>query len=115
MKLFYLLLRMLVSSDSLSQTIHELFQVAGIAAVALVLLIGFIFFLPTIISGLRKARLRGLICIVNLVLIATAFFNSILPLVIWLILMALAITGKKDTEKIETTGVKITYSHREDD
>lgn len=43
-----------------------------------------------------------------------AFFNIILPLVIWLGLMILAVTGKKDSEKIETTGVKITHSYRED-
>ena len=40
--------------------------------------------------------------------------GSILPLVIGLGLMILAVTGKKDSEKIETTGVKITHSYRED-
>ena len=106
---------LLVSSGSIPEAIQELFQAAGIVAAAFVLLLGFIFFLPTIISGLRKSKSRWLICVANVIFIVVAFFNIILPLVIWLGLMILAVTGKKDAEKIETTGVKITHSYREDD
>lgn len=70
--------------------------------------------LPTIVSGLRKTKSRWLICVANVIFIVVAFFNIILPLVIWLGLMILAVAGKKDAEKIETTGVKITHSYRED-
>lgn len=110
---FYFI-RLLVSGGSVPEAIQELFQAAGIAAAAFVLLLGFIFFLPTIISGLRKTKSRRLICVANVIFIVVAFFNIILPLVIWLGLMILAVTGKKDAEKIETTGVKITHSYRED-
>ena len=110
---FYFI-RLLVSSGSVPEAIQELFQAAGIAAAAFVLLLGFIFFLPTIVSGLRKSKSRWLICVANVIFIVVAFFNIILPLVIWLGLMILAVTGKKDAEKIETTGVKITHSYRED-
>ncbi len=106
---FYFI-RLLVSSGS----VQELFQAAGIAAAAFVLLLGFIFFLPTIVSRVRKSKSRWLICVANVIFIVVAFFNIILPLVIWLGLMILAVTGKKDAEKIETTGVKITHSYRED-
>ena len=110
---FYFI-RLLVSSGSVPEAIQELFQAAGIVAAAFVLLLGFIFFLPTIISGLRKTKSRRLICVANVIFIVVAFFNIILPLVIWLGLMILAVTGKKDAEKIETTGIKITHSYRED-
>lgn len=110
---FYFI-RLLVSGGSVPEAIQELFQAAGIAAAAFVLLLGFIFFLPTIISGLRKTKSRRLICVANVIFIVVAFFNIILPLVIWLGLMILAVTGKKDAEKIETTGIKITHSYRED-
>ncbi|WP_303436840.1 hypothetical protein [uncultured Oscillibacter sp.] len=110
---FYFI-RLLVSSGSIPEAIQELFQATGIVAAAFVLLLGFIFFLPTIISGLRKSKSRWLICVANVIFIVVAFFNIILPLVIWLGLMILAVTGKKDSEKIETTGVKITHSYRED-
>ena len=110
---FYFI-RLLVSGGSVPEAIQELFQAAGIAAAAFVLLLGFIFFLPTIISGLRKTKSRRLICVANVIFIVVAFFNIVLPLVIWLGLMILAVTGKKDAEKIETTGVKITHSYRED-
>ena len=106
---FYFI-RLLVSSGS----VQELFQAAGIAAAAFVLLLGFIFFLPTIVSRVRKSKSRWLICVATVIFIVVAFFNIILPLVIWLGLMILAVTGKKDAEKIETTGVKITHSYRED-
>jgi len=79
------------------------------------MLLGAIFFLPTIISGLRKAKLRWVICIVNVVFIVVAFFNIILPVMIWVVLMILAITGKKDVEKIEISEIKINYSKKEDD
>lgn len=111
---FFYFIRILLSSGSVPEAIQEIFQVAGIMAVAFILLLGFIFFLPTIISGLRKAKARWLVCIVNVIFIVVAFFNIILPLVIWLLLMILAVAGKKDINKIETTGVKITYT-REDD
>ena len=111
---FYFI-RLLVSSGSVPEAIQELFQAAGIVAAAFVLLLGFIFFLPTIISGLRKSKSRWLICVANVIFIVVAFFNIILPVVIWLGLMILAVAGKKDAEKIETTGVKITHSYREDD
>ncbi len=114
MNLFYFI-RLLTSGESVPEAIQELFQVAGIMTIAFVLLLGFVYFLPTIISGLRKTKLRWIIFILNVVFIVVLFFNLILPLVIWLVLMVLAITGKKDMNKIETTGVKITYSHREDD
>ena len=110
---FYFI-RLLVSSGSIPEAIQELFQATGIVAAAFVLLLGFIFFLPTIISGLRKSKSRWLICVANVIFIVVAFFNIILPLVIWLGFMILAVTGKKDSEKIETTGVKITHSYRED-
>lgn len=110
---FYFI-RLLVSGGSVPEAIQELFQAAGIAAAAFVLLLGFIFFLPTIISGLRKSKSRWLICVANVIFIVVAFFNIVLPLVIWLGLMILAVTGKKDAEKIETTGIKITHSYRED-
>lgn len=110
---FYFI-RLLVSGGSVPEAIQELFQAAGIAAATFVLLLGFIFFLPTIISGLRKSKSRWLICVANVIFIVVAFFNIILPLVIWLGLMILAVTGKKDAEKIETTGIKITHSYRED-
>ena len=110
---FYFI-RLLVSSGSIPEAIQELFQATGIVAAAFVLLLGFIFFLPTLISGLRKSKSRWLICVANVIFIVVAFFNIILPLVIWLGLMILAVTGKKDSEKIETTGVKITHSYRED-
>lgn len=110
---FYFI-RLLVSSGSIPEAIQELFQATGIVAAAFVLLLGFIFFLPTIISGLRKSKSRWLICVANVIFIVVAFFNIVLPLVIWLGLMILAVTGKKDAEKIETTGVKITHSYRED-
>lgn len=113
MNVFYFI-RLLVSSGSIPEAIQELFQATGIVAAAFVLLLGFIFFLPTIISGLRKSKSRWLICGANVIFIVVAFFNIILPLVIWLGLMILAVTGKKDSEKIETTGVKITHSYRED-
>lgn len=113
MNVFYFI-RLLVSSGSIPEAIQELFQAAGIVAAAFVLLLGFIFFLPTIVSGLRKSKSRWLICVANVIFIVVAFFNIILPLVIWLGLMILAVTGKKDAEKIETTGVKITHSYRED-
>lgn len=83
-------------------------------ATAFVLLLGFIFFLPTIILGLRKSKSRWLICVANVIFIVVAFFNIILPLVIWLGLMILAVTGKKDAKKIETTGVKTTHLYMED-
>lgn len=110
---FYFI-RLLVSSGSVPEAIQELFQAAGIVAAAFVLLLGFIFFLPTIVSGLRKTKSRWLICVANVIFIVVVFFNIVLPLVIWLGLMILAVTGKKDAEKIETTGVKITHSYRED-
>lgn len=110
---FYFI-RLLVSSGSVPEAIQELFQAAGIVAAAFVLLLGFIFFLPTIVSGLRKTKSRWLICVANVIFIVVAFFNIVLPLVIWLGLMILAVTGKKDAEKIETTGVKITHSYKED-
>ena len=113
MNVFYFI-RLLVSSGSVPEAVQELFQAAGIVAAAFVLLLGFIFFLPTIISGLRKTKSRWLICAANVIFIVVAFFNIILPLVIWLGLMILAVTGKKDAEKIETTGVKITHSYRKD-
>ena len=62
-------IRLLVSSDSIPEAIQELFQAAGIAALAFVLLLGFIFFLPTIISGLRESKPRWLICVANVVFI----------------------------------------------
>jgi len=105
---------LLASGHSLTESIQELVQIAGAVAIVSILLLGFMFFLPTIISGLRKAKLRWIICVVNLVFIAVAFFNIILPAVIWLVLMILAITGKKDVEKIETTGVKVTYVQKGD-
>lgn len=110
---FYFI-RLLVSSGSVPEAIQELFQAAGIVAAAFILLLGFIFFLPTIVSGLRKTKSRWLICVANVIFIVVVFFNIVLPLVIWLGLMILAVTGKKDAEKIETTGVKITHSYRED-
>ena len=113
MNVFYFI-RLLVSSGSVPEAIQELFQAAGIAAAAFVLLLGFIFFLPTIISGLRKSKSRWLICVANVIFIVVAFFNIVLPLVIWLGLMILAVTGKKDAEKTETTGVKITHLYRKD-
>lgn len=114
MNLFYLF-RLLATNDSLPETIQELVEVAGIMAIAFIILLGFIFFLPTIISGLRKAKLRWLIFIVNMIFIVVAFFNIILPLIIWLVLMIFASAGKKDKDKIETSGIKITYSYKEDD
>ena len=58
--------------------------------------------------------MQWLICIVNILSIAILFYNIILPLMIWLVLMIIAIAGKKDTEKIENIGINITYKQEGD-
>ena len=55
-------IELLVSGESFATAIGELFKVAGVMALAIVLIVGLIFFLPTIIATLRHIKLRVLVC-----------------------------------------------------
>ena len=89
------------------ESIQQLTQTIGALSIIFILIIGFIFFLPIIISSVRKSACRLIICILNITSIPLFFINLFIPVVIWLILMILAITSKKSIEKITPPDINI--------
>lgn len=86
----------------------QTFQIAGFV------ILGLIYLLPSIISGLRRTKVRWIIFILNIVFTAAAYINAILPVVAWLILAIIAITGKKDMNRVKTAGIKIVNVQKEE-
>ena len=91
-------IELLVSGESLATAIGELFKIAGAMALAIVLIVGLIFFLPTIIATLRHIKLRVFVCILNVLAIVTLFVQILLPIIVWLVIMILAISGKTESK-----------------
>lgn len=93
------LTNLISSGESLATAIGEMLRMAGLTAIVFVLIIGFIFFMPTIIASLRHIKLRVLVCILNVLAIATFFVQILVPIIIWLIIMILAISAKPEQKK----------------
>ena len=81
---------------NLIENINEAIRLLGILAIVLILIIGFVFFLPTIIASLRHIKLRAFVCVVNVIGISTFFLSFYIPIIIWLVLMIVALVGKKE-------------------
>lgn len=90
------LIKLVSSGESLATAIGEMLRLAGLAAIVIVLIIGFIFFVPTIIASLRHIKLRVLVCILNVAAIATIFVAIYIPVIVWLVIMIIAISGKPE-------------------
>ena len=91
-------IELIVSGESLATALGELFKIAGAMALAIVLMIGVVFFLPTIIATLRHIKLRVFVCVLNVLAIITLFVQILLPIIVWLAIMILAITGTPDSK-----------------
>jgi hypothetical protein len=88
------LINLISSGESLVTAIGEMIRIAGLAALVIVLIIGFIFFVPSIVASLRHIKLRIFVCVLNVLAIATVFLKIFIPVLIWLFIMILAISGK---------------------
>ncbi|SET46474.1 hypothetical protein SAMN04487771_101944 [[Clostridium] aminophilum] len=89
------------SGQSLADAVTEMLKTMGLMAIVLILVMGFLFFIPTIIASFRQIRLRVLVCALNVLVIATVCFNPFLPAVIWLCIMIIAIAGKREAKKTD--------------
>lgn len=90
------LLELISSGESLAAEIGEMLRVTGLAAIVIVLLVGFVFFLPTIVASLRHIKLRVLVCVLNILAIASIFVAIYIPIVIWLVIMLIAISNRPE-------------------
>ena len=61
--------------QSLADGVTEMIKTLGFMAIVIILVMGFLFFIPTIISSFRQIRLRVLVCVLNVLVIATFCFN----------------------------------------
>ena len=96
------LIELIVSGESFAAAISQMIRMAGLAAIAIVLIVGFIFFVPTIIASLRHIKLRIFVCILNVLAIVALFLHILIPILIWLFIMILAISGKPVLETKNT-------------
>ncbi len=80
----------------MASLMEKLLDVAGVGTVIMIILIVLVYFLPAVIALIRKTKMRLLICILNVLSIATFFTKIYVPIVIWLVIMLLAIIGKRD-------------------
>lgn len=83
------------ATEQLIHSIRDMFAALGILALVFVLILGLIYFAPTIIASMRNIRLKALVCIVNVGTIPLFFVRMWLPAILWLVLMILSIVGKR--------------------
>lgn len=70
----------------MSSTFEQLFTgQAGIALMVLILLAGLAFFVPAIVAGMRSVRVKELLCVVNVLAVATVFIDAMVPVLVWLV------------------------------
>ena len=89
---------LLLSGESFATAISEMIKMAGIAAIVSILLIGLVFFMPTFMALLRHIKLRTFVCIFNVLAIVTLFVQIYITIIIWLIIMIMAISGKTELQ-----------------
>lgn len=90
------LLDLISGGNSLLASLSSAFQSLGILVIVLVLIVGLVFFVPTIIASMRHITLRILVCVLNVLAIALFFTKIYIPFIVWLILMILAIACKPE-------------------
>lgn len=86
----------MLAGEGFALAAAEAIRVAGLAAVVLVLLVGLLFFLPTIVATLRHIKARVAVCVLNVLAIVTLFFGVLVPVIIWLVIMIMAIVGNPE-------------------
>lgn len=93
------LMDMLIAGYSFTKAINEMIRLAGTTAIALILILGLVFFLPIIIASARKIEHRTLVCIANITVIVTLFLKFYIPIILWLIIMIIALSDKHEKQK----------------
>lgn len=85
----------MASGESFLNAMSETIRALGIFALGIVLIIGLVFFAPSIIASLRDIKWKNIVTVVNVVSILAMFIYFPLVIIAWLVLMILAFIGMK--------------------
>jgi hypothetical protein len=94
-------------AQSFVDSVTALVKTLGLFAIAVVLLVGAIFFLPTFVASMRNASLKGLICVLNVVSLTCLVFQPLITVAIWMILMIAAVVGRRKIAKTALPNITI--------
>lgn len=82
--------------QSLSQTLKFLGILSFVLILLIIIIVAVVILAPTLISIIRKTKLRKVIVMANIIGVFFFLFNFILPLIIWSILFIASLIGKKE-------------------
>jgi uncharacterized membrane protein len=93
--------------NGLVDGVKGMFQQMALLAIVVVLLLALLFFLPCVVSAMRDTALRLPVTVGNIAAIVLIPLFPPLAVILWLVLMAAAIVGKKKLKVIEAPDINI--------